>query len=154
MVGECGHGERAAVELRALQDVFNALFFVAIGMLFDPSILVRQPFAELAVVAVIVLGKPALSFLIVVLLRYPIGTALIIAAGLAQIGEFSFILAELGIELHLLPVEAQSLIVAGALISIAVNSFLLRVARGIAFRGLDAESAEDPDRVSGKGALP
>jgi CPA2 family monovalent cation:H+ antiporter-2 len=153
VVGECGHGERAAAELRALQDVFNALFFVAIGMLFDPSILLRHPFAELAVVAVIVLGKPAVTFLIVVLLRYPVGTALIIAAGLAQIGEFSFILAELGIGLHLLPVEAQSLIVAGALISIAVNSFLLRAARGIASRGLDAESAEDPGRISSKGAL-
>jgi CPA2 family monovalent cation:H+ antiporter-2 len=131
VVGECGHGERAAAELRPLQDVFNALFFVAIGMLFDPGILIRQPFVELAVVGIIVLGKSVIAFLIVVLLRYPIGTALIIAAGLAQIGEFSFILAELGIGLHLLPAEAQSLIVAGALISIALNSFLLRVAQGI-----------------------
>ena len=103
-------------------------------MLFDPSILVRDPFAELAIVAVIVLGKSAASFLIVVLLRYPIGTALIVAAGLAQIGEFSFILAELGIELHLLPADAQSLIVAGALISIALNSFLLRAARAVQSR--------------------
>ena len=134
IVGECGHGERATIELRPLQDVFNALFFVAIGMLFDPGILVRDPFAELAIVAVIVLGKSAASFLIVVLLRYPIGTALIVAAGLAQIGEFSFILAELGIELHLLPADAQSLIVAGALISIALNSFLLRAARAVQSR--------------------
>jgi monovalent cation:H+ antiporter-2, CPA2 family len=152
VVGECGHGERAAAELRPLQDVFNALFFVAIGMLFDPGILLREPFAELAVVAVIVLGKPAVTFLIVVLLRYPIGAALIIAAGLAQIGEFSFILAELGIGLHLLPAEAQSLIVAGALISIALNSFLLRAARGLASRRVDAESAENPGRVSSRGA--
>src|SRR6201998_289413 len=134
VVGECGHGERAAAELRPLQDVFNALFFVAIGMLFDPSILLRHPFAELAVVTVIVVGKPAVTFLIVVLLRHPIGAALVIAAGLAQIGEFSFILAELGIGLHLLPAEAQSLIVAGALISIALNSFLLRAACSIALR--------------------
>jgi CPA2 family monovalent cation:H+ antiporter-2 len=134
IVGECGHGERAANELRALQDVFNALFFVAIGMLFDPAILVREPFAELAVVGVIVVGKSAATFLIVLLLRYPIGTALVIAAGLAQIGEFSFILAELGIGLHLLPGHAQSLIVAGALISIALNSFLLRAARAIQSR--------------------
>jgi CPA2 family monovalent cation:H+ antiporter-2 len=140
VVGESGHGERATAELRPLQDVFNALFFVAIGMLFDPSILLQHPFAELAVVALIVLGKPVISFLIVVLLRYPIGTALIIAAGLAQIGEFSFILAELGIGLHLLPAEAQSLIVAGALISIALNSFLLRAARAIAFH----VGAEEP----------
>jgi monovalent cation:H+ antiporter-2, CPA2 family len=142
VVGECGHGERAAAELRALQDVFTALFFVAIGMLFDPSILVRQPFVELAVVGIIVFGKSAVAFLIVVLLRYPIGTALIIAAGLAQIGEFSFILAELGIGLHLLPAEAQSLIVAGALISIAINSFLLRAGRAIASRRQNPESEE------------
>ena len=134
IVGECGHGERAANELRPLQDVFNALFFVAIGMLFDPGILVREPFAELAVVGVIVVGKSAATFLIVLLLRYPIGTALVIAAGLAQIGEFSFILAELGIGLHILPGHAQSLIVAGALISIALNSFLLRAARAIQSR--------------------
>lgn len=140
VVGECGHGERAAAELRALQDVFTALFFVAIGMLFDPDILIRAPFIELAVVGIIVLGKSAIAFLIVVLLRYPIGTALIIAAGLAQIGEFSFILAELGIGLHLVPAEAQSLIVAGALISIALNSFLLRAARAIAARRQDPES--------------
>ena len=145
VVGECGHGERAAAELRPLQDVFNALFFVAIGMLFDPGVLLREPFAELAIVGVIVLGKPVVSFLIVVLLRYPVGTALIIAAGLAQIGEFSFILAELGIGLHLLPAEAQSLIVAGALISIALNSFLLQAARGIAF---SAGTEEPPKQVS------
>jgi monovalent cation:H+ antiporter-2, CPA2 family len=147
VVGECGHGERAAAELRPLQDVFNALFFVAIGMLFDPGILMREPFAELAVVAVIVLGKPAVTFLIVVLLRYPIGAALIIAAGLAQIGEFSFILAELGIGLHLLPAEAQSLIVAGALISIALNSFLLRAARSLGARAGAEEPTEQVSRV-------
>jgi monovalent cation:H+ antiporter-2, CPA2 family len=147
VVGECGHGERAAAELRPLQDVFNALFFVAIGMLFDPGILLREPFAELAVVAVIVLGKPAVTFLIVVLLRYPIGAALIIAAGLAQIGEFSFILAELGIGLHLLPAEAQSLIVAGALISIALNSFLLRAARSLAARAGASEPREQASMV-------
>src|SRR5258707_1295478 len=81
-----------------------------------------------------VLGKSADTFLIVLLLLHPTGTALVIAAGLAQIGEFSFILAELGIGLHLLPGHAQSLIVAGALISIALNSFLLRAARAIQSR--------------------
>jgi CPA2 family monovalent cation:H+ antiporter-2 len=86
------------------------------------------------------------------LLRYPVGDALIIAAGLAQIGEFSFILAELGIGLHLLPAEAQSLIVAGALISIALNSFLLRAARSLAARRVDTESAEDPSSFTSKGA--
>jgi CPA2 family monovalent cation:H+ antiporter-2 len=96
VVGESDHSHRAEAELRPLQDAFTALFFVAMGMLFDPSILIRQPLQVLAVVAVIVLGKSAAAFLIISLLRYPIGTALVIAASLAQIGAFSFILAELG----------------------------------------------------------
>jgi monovalent cation:H+ antiporter-2, CPA2 family len=131
VVGESDHSHRAAAELQPLQDAFSALFFVAMGMLFDPTILARPPLQVLAVVAVVVLGKSAAAFLIVLLLRYPIGTALIIAASLAQIGEFSFILAELGIALRLLPAEGQSLIVAGALLSIALNSFLLRAAAAI-----------------------
>jgi CPA2 family monovalent cation:H+ antiporter-2 len=92
---------------------------------------VREPFEVLAVVAIIVLGKSITAFLIVVLLRYPVGTALIVAASLAQIGEFSFILAELGVTLRLLPAEGQSLIVAGALLSIALNCFLLRGAEAV-----------------------
>jgi CPA2 family monovalent cation:H+ antiporter-2 len=134
VVGESDHSHRAAVELQPLQDAFTALFFVAMGMLFDPSILTRQPLPVLAVVAVVVLGKSAAAFLIVRVFRYPVGTALIIAASLAQIGEFSFILAELGIALRLLPAEGQSLIVAGALLSIALNSLLLRAARAIQSR--------------------
>ena len=131
VVGESDHSHRAAVELQPLQDAFTALFFVAMGMLFDPSIVVRQPLHLLAVVAVIVLGKSAAAFLIVRVFRYPLGTTLIVAASLAQIGEFSFILAELGVELRLLPAEGQSLIVAGALLSITLNSFLLRAALAI-----------------------
>jgi monovalent cation:H+ antiporter-2, CPA2 family len=134
VVGESGHHHRAATELQPLQDAFAALFFVAMGMLFDPAILVREPVRVSAVAAIIMLGKPLITFLIVVLLRYPIGTALIIAAGLAQIGEFSFILAELGVSLQLLPGEGQSLIVAGALLSITLNSFLLRAATAIRSR--------------------
>jgi CPA2 family monovalent cation:H+ antiporter-2 len=130
-VGESGHHHQAATELQPLQDAFAALFFVAMGMLFDPSILVREPLRVLAVVAIIVLGKFVATFLIVRLLRHPTGTALTIAAGLAQIGEFSFILADVGVTLRLLPAEGQSLIVAGALLSITLNSFLLRAARAI-----------------------
>ncbi len=126
VLGESDHSHRAAVELQPLQDAFTALFFVAIGMLFDPSILLRRPIEVLAVVLVVVVGKPAAALLIVLICRYPLGTALVVAASLAQIGEFSFILAELGIALRLLPEESQSLIVAGALISIALNSFLVR----------------------------
>jgi monovalent cation:H+ antiporter-2, CPA2 family len=134
IVAESGYGERAATELQPLQDVFTALFFVAIGMLFDPATLFREPLSVLAVVLIIILVKLIAAFVIVRLLRYPVDTALIIAAGLAQIGEFSFILCELGIQLRLLPGEAQSLVVAGALLSIALNSFLLRAARAVQSR--------------------
>jgi len=134
VVGESDHSHRAEAELQPLQEAFTALFFVAMGMLFDPSILIRQPLQVLAVVAVIVVGKSAAAFLIICVLRHPIGTALIIAASLAQIGEFSFILAELGIALRLLSTESRSLIVAGALLSIILNSFLLRGATAIQSR--------------------
>ena len=126
VVGESDHSHRAEAELLPLQDAFTALFFVAMGMLFDPSILIRQPLQVLAVVAIVVLGKSVGAFLIVCALRYPISTALLIAASLAQIGEFSFILAELGIALRILSTQGQSLIVAGALVSIILNSFLVR----------------------------
>jgi CPA2 family monovalent cation:H+ antiporter-2 len=125
VIGESDHSHRATEEMKPLQDAFTALFFVAMGMLFDPGILVKQPLQVLAVLAIIVVGKSAVAFAIVVLLRSPIASALIVAASLAQIGEFSFILAELGIGLRLLPADGQSLIVAGALLSIALNSFLM-----------------------------
>jgi monovalent cation:H+ antiporter-2, CPA2 family len=141
VVGESDHSHRAATELQPLQDAFAALFFVAMGMLFDPAILVREPLRVLAVVAIIVLGKFVATFLIVRLLRHPAGTALIIAASLAQIGEFSFILAEVGVTLRLLPAEGQSLIVAGALLSIALNSFLLYAAKAVQSRAARPVSA-------------
>ncbi|HEX3446514.1 MAG TPA: cation:proton antiporter [Chthoniobacterales bacterium] len=131
VVGESVHSLRAATELQPLQDAFAALFFVAMGMLFDPGILIREPLRVLAVVAIIILGKFLATFLIVRLLRQPVGTALIIAASLAQIGEFSFILAEVGVTLRLFPAEGQSLVVAGALVSITLNSFLLQAVQAI-----------------------
>jgi CPA2 family monovalent cation:H+ antiporter-2 len=131
VVGESDHSHRAETELLPLQDAFTALFFVAMGMLFDPSILIRQPLQVLAVVAIVVLGKSVGAFLIIRALRYPIGTAFLIAASLAQIGEFSFILAELGIALRILSTQGQSLIVAGALVSIILNCFLVRGAAAI-----------------------
>jgi len=97
------------------------LFFVSVGMLFDPQMLVREPLRVMVVVAIIIVGKSLAAFLLVLLFRYPLNTALTVSASLAQIGEFSFILASLGVSLHLLPVEGQSLILAGALISIALN---------------------------------
>ena len=126
VVGESDHSDRASEEMRPFQDAFTALFFVAVGMLFDPQILLAQPLQFLAVLSIIVLGKAAAAFAIVVLLGQPISSALIVAASLAQIGEFSFILGELGTELHLLSSDGRTLIVAGALISIALNTFLLK----------------------------
>jgi len=125
VVGESDHGHRAATELQPLQDAFTALFFVAVGMLFDPSILVRRPLEILMLVAIVLLGKPVAAFLIFLVCRYPLSTAVIVAASLAQIGEFSFMLGELGVALGLLTADGQSLIVAGALISIVLNCFLV-----------------------------
>ena len=112
---------RASADLQPLQDAFGVLFFVAVGMLFDPMILVREPLRVLTVVAIIVIGKSLVAFGIVLALRRPLSTALTVSAALAQIGEFSFILAALGIGLGLISLEAQNLILAGALLSITLN---------------------------------
>ena len=104
-----------------LKDAFAVLFFVSVGMLFDPTILVREPLAVLAVLAIIMVGKSLAAFVIVLLFRHPVRTALTVSASLAQIGEFSFILASLGAALGLLPADGRDLILAGALLSIALN---------------------------------
>ena len=117
---------RAAEESLPLRDAFSVLFFVSVGMLFDPMVLVESPIKVLAVVAVIVFGKSLAAMLLVLALRYPLNTAITVSASLAQIGEFSFILAALGISLELMPKEGQSLILAGAIISIAVNPLLFK----------------------------
>ncbi len=117
---------RAADESLPLRDAFSVLFFVSIGMLFDPEMLIREPLRVLVVVVIIVFGKSLAAFLIVLAFRYPLNTALMVSASRAQIGEFSFILAGLGVSLKLLPVEGQSLILAGALISIALNPLVFR----------------------------
>eukprot|EP01030_Chromulinospumella_sphaerica_P018368 gene18368-18227_t len=118
---ESALAHRAAEESLPLRDAFAVLFFVSVGMLFDPAIILQQPVKLLAVVFIIVFGKSIVAFLLVLLLRYPAKSALLISASLAQIGEFSFILAALGLSLGLMPLEGQSLILAGAIISIALN---------------------------------
>jgi len=117
---------RAAEESLPLRDAFAVLFFVSVGMLFDPMVLVRSPLQVLAVVAVILFGKSLAAFALVLALRYPLNTALTVSASLAQIGEFSFILAALGRSLGLLPEIGQHLILAGAIISIALNPLLFK----------------------------
>ena len=133
VVNESDLSHRAAKDLQPLQNAFTVLFFVAVGMLFDPSILIRQPLQVLAVLAIIVIGKSLAAFGIVRVLGGSIRTALIVSAALAQIGEFSFILAGLGVNLRLLPAEGLNLIVAGALLSITFNPAVFSAA--IAFAG-------------------
>lgn len=121
---ESEFSHRAAEESLPLRDAFSVLFFVSVGMLFDPAILFEQPVHVLGVVAIIIAGKGIAALALVLALRYPLNTALIVAASLAQIGEFSFILAGLGLSLGLLPAEGMSLVLAGALLSIALNPLL------------------------------
>lgn len=112
---------RAAEESLPLRDAFAVLFFVSVGMLFDPLVLLKEPLHVLAVVGIIVIGKTLAAAALVLAFRYPLNTAFTVAASLAQIGEFSFILAGLGLTLGLMPQEGMSLVLAGALISIALN---------------------------------
>ncbi len=118
---ESALSHRAADESLPLRDAFAVLFFVSVGMLFDPEMVLREPLRVAGVVAIIVFGKSLAAFLLVLAFRYPLNTALTVSASLAQIGEFSFILAGLGVTLEILPIEGQNLILAGALISIALN---------------------------------
>ncbi|MGO4565449.1 YbaL family putative K(+) efflux transporter [Rhizobium sp. 2YAF20] len=121
VLAESDLSHRAAEESLPLRDAFAVLFFVSVGMLFNPTILVEHPFLVLATVFIIIIGKSAAAFLIVLAFRKPIGTALTISASLSQIGEFSFILAALGVELGLLPEQGRDLILAGAILSIILN---------------------------------
>jgi len=118
---ESEFSQRAAEESLPFRDAFAVLFFVSVGMLFDPMVLVERPLQVVAVTAVIVVGKSVAAAALVLAMRYPLNTALTVSASLAQIGEFSFILAALGVSLGVLPPEGQSLVVAGALISMAMN---------------------------------
>ena len=140
---------RAAEESLPLREAFSVLFFVSVGMLFDPQVLIREPLHVLAVLAIVILGKSLAAFLLVLLFRYPLNTALTVSASLAQIGEFSFILAGLGVQLRLMPEEGQSLILAGAIISIALNPFVFRAIEPaqawIRSRSKLAQALERPD---------
>ena len=126
IINQSDHSHRAGKELQPLEDAFAVLFFVSVGMLFDPAILLRQPLQVLAVVAIIIFGKSVVAFLIVRAFQYPLGSALMISASLAQIGEFSFILAGLSIGLDILPAIARDLILAGAILSITLNPLAFR----------------------------
>jgi CPA2 family monovalent cation:H+ antiporter-2 len=140
---------RAAEESLPLRDAFSVLFFVSVGMLFEPEVLIREPLHVLIVLAIIIFGKSLAAFVIVLLFRYPLNTAFTVSASLAQIGEFSFILANFGVSLGILPAEGQSLILAGAIISIAVNPLLFKAIEPaqawIRSRSKLAQALERPD---------
>lgn len=124
MLRESEFSHRAADDSLPLRDAFAVLFFVSVGMLFDPHILLNEPLKVLVVVAIIMFGKTLAAMALVLAFRYPLNTALIVGASLAQIGEFSFILASLCISLGMMDIQAQNLILAGALVSIALNSLM------------------------------
>jgi len=124
LLNESELSHKAANDSLPLRDAFAVLFFVSVGMLFDPTIIVKYPLQVLATFLIIVVGKSMAAYAIVRAFGHPKGTALTISASLAQIGEFSFILAGLGLTLKILPQEGHDMILAGALLSIVANPFL------------------------------
>ncbi|MBX4898454.1 YbaL family putative K(+) efflux transporter [Rhizobium bangladeshense] len=156
VLAESELSHRAAQESLPLRDAFAVLFFVSVGMLFDPNILIDRPLPILATVFIIVIGKSVAAFLIVLAFRKPPGTALTISASLGQIGEFSFILAALGVELGLLPEEGRDLILAGAIISIILNPllfFLCDLMRPLLEGARREETVADPASAADAGAV-
>ena len=127
MLSESQLSQQAATELLPLRDAFAVLFFVSVGMLFGPAILVDAPLALLATVLIIMVGKSAVAYTVVRLFGHSRPAALMITASLAQIGEFSFILANRSLQLGMLPVEGRDLILGGAIISILLNPLLFAV---------------------------
>lgn len=127
MIRESDLNHEVANRILPFQDAFAVLFFVTVGMLFDPMILFEKPMDVLAVVAIIMFGKSLAAFLIIAFSGYPLKTGLLVSTGLAQIGEFSFILITLGLSFNILPTDGRDLILAGALISISLNPLMFSI---------------------------
>ncbi|HMU55732.1 MAG TPA: YbaL family putative K(+) efflux transporter [Nitrospira sp.] len=160
ILNESELSHKAAAETLPLRDAFAVLFFVAVGMLFNPSILVRQPWAVAGTLLIILVGKSLAAWVIVLLFGHPQRVALTISASLAQIGEFAFMLAELGIKSDLLPHEGRDLILAGAIFSIVMNPAWFMMVDWLQPRGrraehtaLQAVSAEDHVILVGHGRV-
>jgi CPA2 family monovalent cation:H+ antiporter-2 len=141
--------QKAATDTLPLRDAFAVLFFVAVGMLFNPSVLMRHPWAVVATLLIIVVGKSFAAWLIVLAFGYPRRTALTISVSLAQIGEFAFMLAELGVAVGLLSSEGRDLILAGAILSLLINPFLFVALDWLEPRTNQAERLAQPS-VSAK----
>ena len=152
MLRESPLSQRAAQESLPLRDAFAVLFFVSVGMLFDPFSVIRDPWPLIATLLVIIIGKSLAAFLIVLAFRHPVATALTISASLAQIGEFSFILAELGFASKLLSKQARDLILAGAILSIMLNPLVFAGVDWLIAR-LERRNAPSPSRAAAK-AIP
>ena len=156
VMSESELSHQAAEESLPLRDAFSVLFFVSVGMLFNPASLFTETWPILATLFIIVIGKSVAAFLIVIAFRYPVGTALIISASLAQIGEFSFILAELGVGLGLLPEQGRDLILAGAILSILLNPVAFwavgRLKPWIETRGAAKAVPGSPEEIAAKPA--
>ena len=153
MLRESPLSQRAAQESLPLRDAFAVLFFVSVGMLFDPFSVVRDPWPLIATLLVIIVGKSIAAFLIVIAFRHPVATALTISASLAQIGEFSFILAELGYASKLLSKQARDLILAGAILSIMLNPLVFAGVDWLIAR-LERRKAPSPSHVAPAKAIP
>jgi K+:H+ antiporter len=125
-VGQSPVSEEASADALPLRDAFAVLFFVSVGMLFEPAFVVREPLLLLGAAAIVLVGKPLAALAVVSVLGYSVRTALVVAAGLAQVGEFSFILGDLARQHRLLSDTGYSLLVACALLSISLNPFLFR----------------------------
>ena len=139
IVGQSAVSFHAASNIIPMRDAFTVLFFVSVGMLFDYQVLLNHPWLTLGVLLIILIVKPITALLIVIFLGHPLRTALAVAAGLAQIGEFSFILGSLGTQLKLMPAYGQSVLVASAIISIALNAFIFKY-----FMSLERKLAKIP----------
>ena len=154
VVGRSEFSLRAATEALPMRDAFAVLFFVSVGMLFDPRYLLRAPGLVAATLAIIMLGKPLAALVIVLALRHPVPVALAVAVALAQIGEFSFILAALGKSLGLLPVTAVNAIVAASILSIAVNPLVYRSAERVSAWFCRRFQRPAPTVIAGSGKPP
>ncbi|WP_413734827.1 YbaL family putative K(+) efflux transporter [Sodalis sp. RH21] len=144
VLNESELSHRAAHDTLPLRDAFAVLFFVSVGMLFDPMILIHEPLAVLATLAIILLGKSVAAFALVKLFGHSSRTALTISVSLAQIGEFAFILAGLGISQGMLSQQGQNLVLAGAILSIMVNPLMFALLeRYLAHHDSDDEKQSD-----------
>lgn len=165
VLAESPLSHQAAKDTLPLRDAFAVLFFVSVGMLLDPAVFVRNPFAVLATFLIITLGKSAAAYLIVRAFGYSNGVAMTISASLAQIGEFSFILIVLGVDLAIVPQAASDLVVAGSILSILVNPLMFLAIDRFAGRRVEAGAiiapvaapapveAEEPTRLTDHAVL-